>query len=212
MKPKTLFVLSGIIGGIFILIMIVLAVSDKIKLGPMIIFVVIVIVIIAAVDGIFYFKNKQNPDGDPIAAQKDAISREQAKALSDELLGSPDIAEIPSVEEGNVYEDVLEFGSKNTPIFIRIVRGEFEKKMYGIVINMLEPQRRGIEEYDDTKMTYEDIKAEVFKRANAAAFSPRPEIPYRKTKNYDPLTGRTIEQEEPVFDYTQLQKKEEGLA
>ena len=57
MKSNVMYWISGIIGVLFLLILIVLKVSDKIKLGGLILFSVIVIILIVSVDLGFNFIN-----------------------------------------------------------------------------------------------------------------------------------------------------------
>ena len=195
MKSNVMYWISGIIGVLFLLILIVLKVSDKIKLGGLILFSVIVIILIVSVDLGFNFINSKKKVSDIIKNGKKVLTLQEARNLAKSKLLDKQYADY---EKENKWEDVLEMGKNNTPIYFKLVRGEFEGVLYGIIINMQDLTRGGIKEYDDSHLSLDNIKEDMFRRGNLAAFSPAPDVPIKTTTSFDPLTCRSVVQTEPL--------------
>jgi len=207
-KVKTIYWISGIIGVTFILFLIVLRATDNIKLGWLLILSIITLVFVVAIDMFASFrKPKLSISGIPDIINKEPIPLEEMDNLANKkLLFS--YADYPE----EVYWDgeVLGMGKTATPTYFKMCRGRYSRKIYGLVYNMIDTSRGGIVEYDDTKQSLMEIKSNMMLRGNRAALSPRLELPTRKTRTHNVLTGTTTEEEDPVIESQIAEKNQEG--
>ena len=95
------------------------------------------------------------------------------------------------------FEDIWHTGHSNTPIYARLIMGEFDGKYLGILINMENKNMSGIKEYDATT-NLDIIKIDMRDRANLLASTPRPLPEMQRTVVQDPVTGKVIVTETPV--------------
>ena len=205
MKIKILYWLSGIIGIIFIIFFIILASLKKVNLGIGIAAIIIVLLLVGVGDTIVWFINSRR--GVKEEKKSKLASLEDLRAISIKAL----IEDYYEYEKDLLWEDIIEMGDKHTPIYIKLVRGEFENRLYGIVINVADViNRKGIAEYDDKRMSMEEIKIDILKRANLAAYSPKEERPMREMRSFDPISGREVTQREHLPDFTK--PAEEGTS
>lgn len=206
MKTKTLYWASGILGFILLVILVILRISDKIKLGGLILFSIIVVVVVIGVDLVFSFrkpKSKLTEDKTP----KVVINLERARLLASQMLANEQYSEY---EKNKHWEDVLRMGKSNTPTYFKLVSGEFEGNLYGIVINMVDPDSGGIEEYDPQEYTIEDIKKLMMTRGNLAAMKAVPSTQTKTVETFDPLSGRSSLYTEPIVKEEKEEKNLEG--
>ncbi len=206
MKNKTLYLLSGIIGVAFIIVLIILRATDKIKLGNLLIFSGIIIALVIFVDvGVTMFQGRKLNIPNKTSGNK-TVSLDEVREIAKKKLMEVQYAEY---EKEKLWEDILGMGRNNTPTYFKLVRGEFERKLYGIIINMVDTERGGIKPYDDTKMSEEKIKQDMLERGNLAAFMPSPTTPMRTTEIQDPMSGKTILTREPSFARPAMEEKNE---
>ena len=204
---KILYWISGIIGILFTILFFVLVSLNKISLGIGIGFIVLVISLVVIGDVIVWFVNTRKKSKEIDKKKLPTLSelREMCvKSLAD--------LRYCEYEKENLWEDVLGLGNKNTPIYIKLVRGEFEHKLYGFVINVEEPDlRNGIKEYDDKNMHIDEIKNDILNRANLASSSPKEAINYSETRRFDPFTGNEVYHKEPIAKPEKIESTEGGL-
>ena len=205
MSIKWLWIISGIIAFMFLILLISLAAADKIKIFSAIIFCIIIVLIIAAVDFLFWFLGKKNNSNIEPDKKTKKITKDEANEMADEMMFN----KYAEYEMERTYEDIWAAGSTNTPVFARLSVGEFSGDMFGIVINMEDPDRTGIKVYkimeDDRKSIDYDLK----NRANLVAVSPNLTIPERTVEEYDPLSGRSVKTRTPINIGEDVLKKEE---
>lgn len=168
---KSLFILSGIIGAVFLVIVISLAVADKINSAALIIFIIIIVLLALIVDGFFWFVRK----GKKISVEQEgqrikAINLDTAREVADDILMSKQFSEY---ERERPYENVVAMGRGNTPMYLRISVGEFDGKYIAICVNMQDPKRRGSREYPKS-MKVEDVLEDFKKEANLTSSDPIP--------------------------------------
>lgn len=205
-KAKVLFTLSGILGAVFVIIFISVATStDRLSISAGIFASIIVILLIGMADVVYWLFNSRKKVKEINKGKQ--VTPEVLKALSDELLFK-DYSEY----EGRLLScDMPEMGSGRTPIYIRIFRGQFEEKIYGVVINTQDLNRKGIEEYDDSVVTRDEIKMDILRRANLAAFAPKEQPLFKTMSGFNPFTGTVIQQQEPLPDFKDEKKEGGGL-
>ena len=205
MKTKWLWIISGIIAFMFLVLLISLAATDNIGILPAIMFCIIIVLIIAAVDFLFWFLGKRSSSEVHPNRTTKKITKDEANDIADSMM----LDIYAEYEEERPYEDIWAAGSTNTPVFVRLSRGEFSGDMFGIVINMEDPDRTGIKVYkimeDDRKSIDYDLK----NRANLVAVSPNLTIPERTVEEYDPLSGRSVKTRTPINIGEDVLKKEE---
>jgi|WetSurMetagenome_2_1015567.scaffolds.fasta_scaffold121436_2 hypothetical protein len=205
MKNKTLYIISGIICLLFLIVFFTLFGMGNIKLSALITFVIIVIILVSIVDILYWYVNKTKTD---IVTNDKNIDKSEAKLLAIEMLNNNYFENVDEID----YEDVLEMGTKNTPIYVLVVRGEFEKKLYGIVINMKDTTRSGIKKYSDTQIKIEDIKADVLDRANSCAFSPKAAQQFKEMQTIDPFSGKLVQIKEPKEEKEIDKQQDKGVS
>ena len=206
MKARTLYWISSIIGGIFIIVALILRSLGKIQLGVLITTSIIVLIVAIAINVLFWYVHSKKEISEIADSKLKVVSPEVAEAKAKELLMEKHF-EYPREEE---FHKVGEKGDRNTPVLSKLYRGEFEGKLYGIAVNMFDINRNSIVEYDDSQMDINKIKEELEMQANDVAFAPRPDKLFKTRKSYDPLTGRTIEEKEPIGTESK-ESKEGGL-
>jgi len=172
MENKPLWILSAVIGAVFLIIVISLAVADKIQTTALIVFTVIILLAVFLIDMSFYIVNKKRGNDLEVEHKKiKIISKDDARKIVEEMLMDTNISEY---EDECLYEDIWHMGESKTPIYIKCVRGKFEGNLYGIIINMENAEKQSIKEYIESKVTETEIEIDIEKRANFIAVSPRP--------------------------------------
>lgn len=194
MNAKKLYWISGAILIIFIISLLILRISDKIKLSTFLIIGIISIVLVIITDAIMYFRKSTTQNILQINTEKE-LTPEELDKISEQLLLDPKYAEY---ESEIIWRDTLSMGNSNTPIYFKLISGLYTGNYFGIVINVKNPNRGGIQEYQKGVQSVEVIKLDMMKRGNLAALLPSPDISFRTRESYDPLTGRTILEKEPL--------------
>jgi len=171
LSNKVLWVLTGIIGSVFLIIVASLAIAGKIKTTSLIIFVVIILLLVFAIDMFFWFIRK----GKKVSVEREGrkikvIDLEQAREITKDMLMSEQYSEYIREER---YEDIWHLGVKETPVYVRLVKGEFDGNLLGLIVNMENPERRGIKEYKETEINQQNILLDMERRGNLIAMSPR---------------------------------------
>lgn len=194
MKSKWLWIISGIIGGIFLIVLISLAATEKIRVLPAVIFIIIVILLIVIIDLVFWFIGRGKKDIKVPDKITKRVNKDQANKISDEMM----LDKYAEYEKERPYEDIWSAGSTNTPVFVRLSKGEFTGDLFGIVINMQDPDRTGIRQYKETECDVKSIDIDLKERANLVAMSPVPSVPEQVIEEYDPLTRRSVKTRIPI--------------
>lgn len=206
MNIKSLWIITGIVGSVFLIILISLAAADKIKIGSLILAVVIVILLSAAVIMVFWYidKNKRSVVVGREGEKKRIITPDEAAKLVNEIL----IHNYAEYEDEVKYKNVWSVGESKTPVYVRLVKGKFDNNYIGIVINLEDSSRTGYNEYREEDTSMREIMDDLRDMANSVAFSPRPTPSTRTITHFDPVTGRIASVHDiPV---SEIEKKEEG--
>lgn len=204
---KVLWILSGIIGSIFLIIVISLAVADKIKTSSLIIFIIIIILVVITIDLLFLFIRREKR----VSVEKEGkkikvIDLETAREMAKGMLMSLQYSEYIRDER---YEDVWHMGESKTPVYVRLVKGEFDGNLLGLVINMEDPIKRGIKEYREVDISEKDILNDIERRANFVAMSPRP-MPSQEEEIIERPTGERITRKRRISKEDKLPSQQEG--
>lgn len=194
MKTKWLWIISGIIAFMFLVLLISLAATDNIGILPAIMFCIIIVLIIAAVDFLFWFLGKRSSSEVHPNRTTKKITKDEANDIADSMM----LDIYAEYEEERPYEDIWAAGSTNTPVFVRLSRGEFSGDMFGIVINMEDPDRTGIKVYKEMEVDSKSIDYDLRDRANLVAISPNPPVPVQEVEQFDALTGRSVKTRTPI--------------
>jgi len=172
LSNKVLWLLSGIIGSIFFIIVVSLALAKKIKVSSLIILTFVIILSVVMIDLAFYLIRKQKKisveRGD---RQYTSIDLCAAREISASLIKSQQYSEY---EEECLQEDIWHMGESKTPVYSKLIRGMFDKKLIGILVNMENAKKMSSKEYSESEYTKEQIMADMTTRANLLAVSPKP--------------------------------------
>jgi len=203
---KILWILSGILGTIFLIIVISLAIMDKIKTTALIIFIVIIVLAVFVVDMSFYLVRKKKKISVETGSKKiKAIDLLTAQNLAKELLMSEQFSEY---EKECKYEDIWHMGDSKTPIYAKLVVGEFDGNLLGILVNMEISEKRGIKEYKEYEITRDKILEDMERRANFLAVSPRP-VPAHEEEIIEKPSGERVVRRR-VLAAKEAEEKESG--
>lgn len=190
MKSKILFYISGIIAILFIATLIFLNVAEVINFGSMIAFVVVIMILVVGVNVVmWYIRTRKQNDEEP----DKSIGLEEARRLA-----LNEIREQYSEKEREKKHDgVWNMGLSKTPIYTRLLVGDFDGKYISILINMNNPDRKDSKTYPLTDLQ-QKIEEDVLKRANSLADVPKPEDKYRTIESIDSSTGRIVAETTPI--------------
>lgn len=195
MKAKLFYWLSGTIGGLFLLALFLLKTFDKVQWGGFIFFIIIIIILVIGVDLVTWLTKVRNKKTVNTVVEKNKlVTLEDARQVFKKELMSTQYSEY---ERDVLSEGVVQMGSANTPVYVKLIRGEFEGQLHGGVVNMLDPVRKAFATYPDS-MKIEDIYTDLEKKSNLVSFAPSPEIQKKVTESYDALTGRSVVHTEPL--------------
>ena len=201
MKIKLLYWATGIISFIMIIVLVSLGAADKISLGAVLGFIVFVVISSVGIVGVsMYFESRKKIE---TPSKGKVIGNEEAEKIIDDLLFKRH-AEYPSE---NTKGGVREMGRSGTPIYIKICRGQFGDKIYGVVLNMIDTNRIDCEEFDDSEISFEKISEKVLEMGNGVAFSPTPVPKVRRRELRSPLTGVEILEDIPILEEPPLEEK-----
>lgn len=190
MQPKVLFFISGIIGIVFLILVIALNVTEVINFGSMMagIVVIMLIVILANILN-WWLKSRQNA---PAPSSK-AIKIEQAKEIAKRIVSE----EYSEIEREVYYEDIWTMGRQNTPIYVRLGVGDFDGNIINVLVNMENPEKVSHKGYDpETKQDL--VERDVSRRANLLSGAPRQEDKHKVISSLDPESGKIIYEDTPI--------------
>lgn len=203
MKPKTLHLISFSVALTFIIILIILWIADLIKVLGLIIYVVIILTLIIGGDLLFTLRKSSKNSTINI---DNKITRDEAIKIHKDALMDLRYLEY----EDDIYlDEVRDMGISNTPIYFRLVRGLFDRRLYGTVRNLIDPTLGGMKEYDDTKISMRNIESDMEYRANKSSLQPRPEVQHQTEELINELTGSRIYRNIPISQNTNIENKEE---
>lgn len=205
MNIKILYYISGVLGVLFIIVFIILASLNKVSFAFGISAGLVILLLVGLGDVIIWFVTSKRKVAE--TPTKKLMTMEEARKAATESLMTLDYLEY---EKEILWEDIIGMGTKNTPVYIKLVRGEFENKLYGIIIN-LEEKKPGVKEYDDKKIHFEAIKNDLLYRANLASSAPKEERPMKEIRSLDPFTGREVYSKEPLPGEI-LKEEEKGVS
>lgn len=167
---KLFWVLSGIIGAVFLVIIASLGFADKIQMNTIIIFIIVVLLLVFIVDMSFWFIRK----GQKIKVENEGkivkvITLEEARKIAKTILMSTQYSEY---ERERPFESVWGMGDGNTPVYVRVSIGEFDNQYIGICINMEDSKRRSSKEFTKT-MELNNVLEDLKREANLVATKPK---------------------------------------
>lgn len=206
MKTKNiLWIMSGIIGGLFIITVLILYFNNKIKIGGLVIFSVVIVLIVIAVNLIFMFRNK-TIDVTKNGESKTTIKLEEARKMADGLMLNQQHSDY---EKERLIEGVWSKGKANTPIYVRASIGVFESIFYAICINMENPTKYSVREYPKT-FSQKELEYALDVDSNLISSDPKP-IPRKEEELIEDPTGRRIIRTRDIANQEEQKPKDGGL-
>lgn len=200
MQPRILFFISGIIGVVFLILVIALNVTEVINFGSMMAGILVIMLIVILANVVNWWVKSRKIEGVPSSK---SMKVEEARAFAQEIITGTTYSEI---ERELLHEDVWSMGRKNTPIYVRLVKGDFDGNIISVLINMENPQKFGHKPYSP-ELRQEEIERDILKRANLLSATPKPEERHKVISSLDPHTGQIVSQETPIEE----QEEEGGL-
>lgn len=209
MKTKILWWITGIIGVVFILFLVILAATtDIVKFGAVAVFSIIIIFIVIGINLIsIYLKRKR----DTITTEKDgmkmkAITLDEAKIVATKAIESEQYSDY--IHE-KIFEGIWNKGHNNSPIYVLLCEGEFESVYYGICINM-ENSKPIVRKYEKTKDINKFILPDLEHWSNLISTSPRP-TPRTEEELIERPSGERVIRTRDINDEVKEEKKEGEL-
>ena len=109
-----------------------------------------------------------------------------------------------------LYEDIWHMGESKTPVYVKLVKGEFDGKVFGVLINMENSEKRSVKQYTEYEITKEELETDMNKRANILAVSPRP-TPSSEEEVIERPSGERVTRKRILSKPEQESKKEGEL-
>ncbi len=156
----------------------------------------------------WFIKKNQSETIEVGDQKKKVISIEEADKLCKNLLMSTQYSDY---EDDVPYRNIIGAGESNTPIYTKLCTGVFERYMYGIVVNMEDPQRMGIIKFKK-ELGQDKMISRLKTEANIVATKPQVSSERQVITSLDPMSGRTIKTETPVFKPLPVPEKEGDLS
>lgn len=204
---KMLWILSGIIGTVFLIIVISLAIAGKIKTTALIIFIIIIVLLVFIIDMTFWFIRKSKKIKIEVDGVKTkVINLPTAREIFKQMILSEQYSEY---EKEQILEDVWNMGESNTPVYVKLIKGEFDGNLLGGVINLENSEKRGIKEYKEVEITRDNIFTDLERRANLVAISPK-SMPSREEEVIERPGGEVVRRSRIITKDEHIDKKLEG--
>lgn len=170
LENRTIWIISWIIGAVFVAILISLTAADKLSVGFMFVWITLTLFIVFIVDLSFYFIRKQKTISiEQEGIKVKVINLETAREMANKIIMSTQFSEYERESWDNT---VYNCGDSRTPIYHKTIIGEFDGNVISILINMENKERISSKEYYLSEMNKEQIYADIDKRANKLASVP----------------------------------------
>jgi len=175
MKTRTIWILSGILAVFFILFLVAIKVWTDIEIGTggMIIWIIIIILLAVGVDFTFWYLRVRKEVKEKEQEKKKLITLDEARNKVKELLMSEQYSEY---ERESLFEKVWHVGKSKTPMYVKLIKGEFDGDLFGIIVNMNYSDITSVQVYKEVEITREEILQDMKDTANGMAEVPE-EIP-----------------------------------